>query len=196
MRIRRIVFGIALVALCVTPVVAQASQAGQTLMSELHIPLEKWWKSTDDRLIVDTENNIGYIVKRSGVFTSFKVVTGQNRTVHYIGRTYRASTPARDWVAVSKINKGDKTTYGRRGLFIRLAYNNEDTPYGIHSHKSVEEMLARDDRYASMGCIIVSEEILALIESTFDLNGGTLQVTTIRALPLSLASASALTAAQ
>ncbi len=165
-------------------------------MTELHIPLEDWWTSTDDEFIVDTENNIGYILKRSGVYTSFKVATGQNRVVHYIGRTYRASTPARDWLAVSKVNKGDKTTYGKRGLFIRLSYKDEDTAYGIHSHRSAEEMLARDDRYASMGCIIVSEDILSLLESTFDLNGGKMKVTTVRGLPLSLASASALTVAQ
>ncbi len=142
---------------------------------ETHI--DQWQSEKGDSLLVDTDANIGYLVHANGGFTSFPVVTGQERIVHYIGRTYNAKTPNRRWVSESIQEKGKSVTFGR-GTFLRLSYEGEGTPYGIHSHAYADTMLSRQMRYGSMGCIIVSKEILDIIIQTFTLNGHHLDVVT------------------
>jgi len=160
---------------------AYAHGEGRTLMDRRHIALSEWWQTVDDRMIVDVRNNMGYLVKRTGQYTSFKVVTGRRSVVRYIGRTYVASTPLKEWVARPAEIKDDLTTFGPRGIFYRLFSDGGDerTAYGIHSHRSAEEMLARNERFASMGCVIVAENIVDVIGKTIYMNGGGLQVVTV-----------------
>ena len=137
-------------------------------------------------MIVDTDENIGYLIHRDGGYTSFPVATGQKRVVRYIGRTYDARTPSRTWQALSQQIKGDRITFGKLGRFLRLSSIDvdemEETPYGIHSHASIEKMLAREDRYRSMGCILVSEPVLNTIIATFDTNEQKMDVVTVNGL--------------
>ena len=134
-----------------------------------------------DAFIVDTKNNVGYLVHEDGGYTSFLVATGQRRVVHYIGRTYNAQTPARSWTVNSSEIKSDRITFGRQGRFLRLTNNKDDldTPYGIHSHAYVDKMLAGIDRYRSMGCIIVADTVLDNIIATFEMNDEKLNVVTL-----------------
>lgn len=132
-----------------------------------------------DALIVDTKENIGFLVHRNGGYMTFDVVTGQQRVVHYIGRTYNARTPHRFWRVLDKEVKSDRTTFGPEGLFLRLFDEDGKTAYGIHGHRSADEMLALEKRYRSMGCIIVSQRILNIIEATYEGNGGRLDVLTV-----------------
>jgi hypothetical protein len=152
--------------------------------------IAEWQPEAGDVFIVDTKENTGTLLHPDGIRTSFRVVTGQRNTVRYIGRVYDARTPARSWTALSKEMKGDRTTFGKDGVFLRLTNNNtdEETPYGIHTHRSADKMLAEDYRYRSMGCIIVSEEILSIIESTFALNGNMLPVLTTNGLNQDIAT--------
>lgn len=138
-----------------------------------------WQPSIGDQLIIDTKDNLGYLLHPSGQYLSFRLVTGQRRTVNYIGLTYNAATPEKDWIAKSHHVKGDRITYGPSGRFIRL-YENGDiyTHYGIHTHAYGDEYLASDNRYRSMGCIIVSEDMFDLIERTYLFNGKHLRVAT------------------
>lgn len=130
-----------------------------------------------DHFLVDTEENLGYLIHPDGSWTSFIVATGQRRIVWYIGRVYNATTPEREWV-MQEINfKGPSVTFGN-GLFMRLYFEGETTPYGIHGHRYSNTILARDERFASMGCIIVSDEILELLRLTYAVNDGRLKVTT------------------
>ncbi len=149
-------------------------------------PFALWQAKQGDTLLVDTEANIGYLLHEDGRFASFPVATGQKRVVRYIGRTYNAATPASDWQAMSQEIKGDRITFGKLGRFLRLYKNegteSERTPYGIHSHASIEKMLASMDRYRSMGCILVSEDVLDVILETFTLNEENLSVRTIHGL--------------
>jgi len=145
-----------------------------------------WEPERGDTLIINTEANLGYLVHPDGTLIAFRVATGQRRTVRYIGLTYNATTPVGSWVAKSLHTKGDRITYGPRGLFLRFYKNGEEfTHYGIHAHRDSEEMLGRDtaDRFASMGCIIVSERILDLLLKTHELSGKTLRVETILGFP-------------
>ena len=146
-------------------------------LPEVHV--SAWQPEVGDRFVVDTKENIGYLVHQDGVYTSFPVLTGQRRTVHYIGRTYNAATPVGRWKATETEYKGRSTTFGETGLFIRLFKDGEErTAYGIHSHLQFQLMLDQGNRFRSMGCVLVSEEILALIKKTQETNGGTLDVAT------------------
>lgn len=142
--------------------------------------LEQWVPAARDQMIVDTKNNVGYLVHESGESLSFPVATGQKRTVRYIGRVYNAKTPDRQWIAKTQEVKGDHVTFGPRGIFLRLFMDGGDTEtaYGIHGHRDSAVMLAGDDRYRSMGCILVSEEMLTVILQELELSGGFFPVTT------------------
>lgn len=156
----------------------------QTVRAESIMPgdslsLVDWTPRSGDRFIADTKENIGYLLHDDGAYISFRIATGQKRVVRYIGRVYDARTPERHWEARTKHIKGDRITFGPEGTFLRLFIDNEQTPYGIHSHRSIGTMLADADRYKSMGCILVSKEILDIIVQTYELNGNNLPVRTL-----------------
>lgn len=143
------------------------------------IPLDRFVPEVGDALVVNTRENIGYLIHSDGVFTSFPAATGQRRVVRYIGRTYDATTPEREWVVSSLEYKlYDRVTYGPTGRFLRLSSGGERTSYGIHGHRDAATMLAENLRFRSMGCIIVSEEALDLLEREFALNGNAFRVVT------------------
>lgn len=170
------------------------------MLEQRYIEPRNWFWTVDDEVIFDVEANMGYILKRTGQYTSFKIASGQKRVVRYIGRTYAANTPLREWTVLSKDIKGDTVTFGKRGIFLRLYVAKREgftedsyrktiadkeyfgTPYGIHSHRSYAEMLAResDERYASMGCVIVDEETLDLLTGLYERNGELLKVRTMK----------------
>lgn len=150
----------------------------------VHVTQENWRPQTGDTLFVDTKENEGYLIHSNGQFTVFPVVTGQRRNVYYIGRYYDATTPTWQWSVKSQHIKGDRVTFGETGKFLRLYKNGEErTAYGIHGHRDSAAMLVEEDRYRSMGCIIVSEEILNAIERTYELSNGNLTVITQYGIP-------------
>lgn len=163
------------------------AKAASILPSEMPpIEFSEWQPTEGDSFLVDTDRNVGYLLHLDGGYTTFPVATGQRRTVRYIGRTYNATTPTASWQALSEEKKGDRITFGKLGRFLRL-YNTEDgaperTLYGIHSHASIEKMLASADRYRSMGCILVSESVLDRMIETFRINDGVLTVRTVENL--------------
>lgn len=139
-----------------------------------------WQPKIGDYLLVDTAENIGYLVHaENGERLAFPLVTGQKRWVYYIGRYYFAATPEQEWEVQSLDTLGDRYTFGPEGRFLRLFKAGERrTSYGIHSHKQIETMLAQAERYKSMGCILVSEAMMDLLEETFLLNGESLKTIT------------------
>lgn len=140
---------------------------------------EGWVPHLNDRMLVDVQQNIGYLVHVDGRSLAFPVATGQRRTVRFIGMTYYAGTPERSWSVKSIDLKDDHTTFGPTGRFLRLYTDDgSSTNYGIHSHSSADEFLESGNRYRSMGCIIVSEQMLNIIEQTYMLNGGSLRLLT------------------
>ena len=144
------------------------------------IPLSDWTSQVGDHFIVDTAENRGYLLRAdNSLYTEFPVITGQKRIVTYISRTYNAETPNWHWVVKSKHIKGDRTTFGPTGRFLRLYKDGEDyTSYGIHEHRSEVRMFGEVDRYQSMGCIIVQSAVLDVVERTYELNGEMLDVVT------------------
>ncbi len=146
------------------------------------IAMNTWQYEQGDGLIVDTKNNTGYLFHEDGRYISFPVVTGQRRRVYYIGRSYFAATPNRQWNGKSLEIKGDRVTFGPSGKFLRLFSEQERTLYGIHTHRDEDIMFQEDEpitRYRSMGCIIVQKNIMDLIEITFHGNEERLNVITL-----------------
>ena len=147
----------------------------------------------NDRFIADTKNNIGYIVHEDGQYTSFPVGSGRRGVVRYIGITYNATTPVKRWTVESlDIKKGDRATFGNTGRFLRL-YTKEwgRTAYGIHATSNIDELLSWTDRFQSMGCVLVSDAVLDILEQTYYLNGETLDVATTYGMEESLLTAQA-----
>lgn len=141
-------------------------------------PLEQWQTMPGDAFLVDTDANIGYLVHKDGGYTSFVVATGQRKVVYYAGMKYDATTPTIRWTVKRKDIQTDKITFGDHGKFLRLFDENGETKYGIHSHAYIRKILASTDRYKSMGCVLVSDEVLEIIEETYTKNGNTLDVLT------------------
>lgn len=147
------------------------------------VTLDAWVPTQGDRMVVDTKENVGYLIHENGDFVSFPVLTGQRRVVHYIGRTYNAATPEKVWTVTNIETKGRSMTFGEKGTFLRLWDNGERTAYGIHSHLTFQKMLGEGDRYRSMGCVLVSEEILNVIVATFTVNNERIDVVTSYGIP-------------
>jgi hypothetical protein len=156
-----------------------------------------WEPKLADRAVVDVSGSIVYLVHADGSSHALQALTGQRRIVAYDGIVYNAATPEREWEIRSDglERKGRSVTFGE-GRFFRLSWpghedprrGDESTAYGFHSHLSFQKML--DDKlekkgwdkkgtgHRSMGCILLSEDDLTLIENTWHENGGILQVTT------------------
>lgn len=159
--------------------VLAASAFQSSDIAKLHTQAEQWVPAAGDELLIDTKDNIGFLMHKDGAFISFPVVTGQRRNVWYIGRYYYGATPAWDWEIGGMDTKGDRVTFGPTGRFLRLfKEGDERTAYGIHGHRDAEEMLAEEERFRSMGCVIVSESILDILEQTYAAGGSRLAVKT------------------
>lgn len=156
----------------------QSVQA-QSIMPGDSQSLIDWVPEATDVFVADTKMNVGYLFHTDGSYMSFLIATGQKRVVRYIGRVYDARTPERRWTVKQKQVKGDRITFGPEGTFLRLFTDDEQTPYGIHSHRSIKAMLEDSERYKSMGCILVSKEILDIIVSTYEINNAELPVRTV-----------------
>lgn len=154
--------------------------ASAPVLTSPYVQPGAWIPETGDRLIIDVRDNRGYLIGTDGFYTSFPVGTGQRRTVRYIGKVYNAATPSARWTIRSlEYKQGDRATYGNTGRFFRLEHERWGrTQYGIHATSNIADILAMNVRYASMGCILVSDEILTILEKTFALNESALQVIT------------------
>jgi hypothetical protein len=131
-----------------------------------------------DRIVVDTKENEGYLIHADGRFLAFPVATGQRRNVCYIGRCYNAKTPEKTWQIMARTIKGDRTTFGPSGRFLRLFDDDEQTAYGFHEYKYEDRMFDDQPRFKSMGCIIVKQEIMDILDRTFAVNEGVIDVVT------------------
>lgn len=142
------------------------------------VVLTEWNVEMGDRLVVDTRENRGYVIHTDGRFAEFPVATGQRRIVCYIGRCYNATTPERSWQVQSKVIKSNRITFGPSGRFLRLVFKGEETAYGIHEYGYEDRMFDDQPRFKSMGCIIVKKAVMDILDKTFSMNEGNIDVTT------------------
>lgn len=138
---------------------------------------------TGIHFLVDTKENMGYIINDKGQYALIKVATGQNKVVHYLGQTYNALTPSEHWTAKTFHTQSDRITFGPKGKFLRLYRDGtEYTAYGIHSYAYIKDFLKEDDRYRSMGCVLVDDDVMEYLVDAFKKNGNKLEVVTVHGL--------------
>lgn len=141
---------------------------------------QEWESHPGDELIVDVKNNMGYLVRDGeATYLPFMVATGQKRTVNYLGMQYFAATPIGTWIAKERKIQSDRITFGKSGRFLRLFRGGtEHSYYGIHSFRYVDDWFESGYRYRSLGCVVVTEDIMTIIENSYVANGNQLRVTT------------------
>lgn len=163
---------------------AEYVSVAQQQANFFELSVDQWQPVSGDEFLADTKDNVGYLIHTNGDYLSFPIATGQHRKVHYMGKTYDAATPVDHWTVLSKKVQSDRVTFGPDGLFLRLykGDSEEYTSYGIHTHQYISKMLADDMRYRSMGCILVSKDILDIVEKTFEVSNDRLPVTTVYGL--------------
>lgn len=147
--------------------------------------IESWIPQKGDIFEVNVQTNIGHLYHPDGATLEFEVVTGVREVVRYAGMRYFAATPATEWIAQNMQIKKDRMTFGKSGRFIRLYRDNgaQYTAYGIHGFGRENSMFNVQGRYGSMGCIIVRERMMDLIQKTLEINDGKLPVRTFPDLP-------------
>lgn len=142
-----------------------------------YVGITRFQPSKGDYVLADTKYNVGYIFNDvTGFFTSFPILSGQKRKVCYGGSCYHAATPERTWYVKEKNIQTDRYTFGETGEFLRLYYKGDHTKYGIHGVQYFEDMVNSDNRYRSMGCILVADDVLDLIEESYLANENNLKV--------------------
>lgn len=138
----------------------------------------EWQPQVGDEFVVDVANNMGYLLHQAeATYFSFPVATGQQRWIRYLGMTYFGATREGTWVVKERNMKSAKSMFGN-GRFLRLYRDGKYSHYGIHSYWDAPAWMEDEDRYKSLGCIVVTEDILDIIEQTYFLNGNELKVTT------------------
>jgi hypothetical protein len=127
--------------------------------------------SSGDYFLVDIENALGYLVNETSRFyTVFPIMTGAKRT----------PTPVKDWVVLEENIKSDRITFDESGEFFRMFLNDgaTRTGYGIHGYAYFDFEIANGRKFLSLGCVLVSDANLDLIEESFIANGNRLNVMT------------------
>ena len=145
-----------------------------------YFPTKNFVSSQGDSFKADVANGLGYLVNfESQKFTVFPILSGQRRHLCYIGRCYYGATPEQEWTVKEMNIQYDRITFSESGKFLRLYSNGETrTSYGIHGHAYFDSMIQKDTKFQSMGCILVSDEILDMIEASFHANENSLKVLT------------------
>ena len=155
------IFSIAVAVLCLWILTSNA------YASEAPAP---WEPAKGDLMVVDTTSNMGYLVREDlseGI--SFQVATGIQRNLNYVGKSYYAATPSDQWKVKELDYQIPGYTFGKEGTFLRLYNDDKRTHYGIHTILD-QDWLFSGERYKSWGCILVSNEMLSLLEEEFRLN--------------------------
>lgn len=136
--------------------------------------------SEGDYLLADVKKGTGYLINNeSGRFTAFPLLSGQHRYVYYIGRYYYAATPEQKWVVKEMNIQHDRITFSESGRFLRLYADGETyTSYGIHGHAYFETMIEQDSKFQSMGCLLVSDEVMDVLVESFYANEDGMRVLT------------------
>lgn len=153
-------------------------------IADIYIPWTKvenkeYQASSGDYLTVYIPTGMAYLANdTTKTYTEFRILSGQPRYVHYIGRYYFAATPEQEWEIKSMDTKKDRVTFGKTGRFFRLYENGDATPYGIHGLKNSAKLIEQGKIYASMGCVIIPEEILDFIDSSYKIDNKNMKVFT------------------
>jgi hypothetical protein len=135
------------------------------------------------RFVVDIKNNMGHLMHVDGSVASFRVATGREEWVNYLDKYYFAQTPVMKstvtQIETQPDSPSNRVTYSEDLKFLRIRGH-----YGIHHYLYLDDILEKDieGRYFSMGCVLVTLEVLDVLEKIYELNGGMLEVETVYGL--------------
>ncbi len=126
--------------------------------------------SEGDRFLVDINNALGYLINyENKSYTVFPIMTGAGRT----------PTPEKEWVILEENIQPNRIIFAESGEFFRMYANGETrTGYGVHGYAYFAEEMVKGTKFLSLGCVLVADNVLDLIEESFIANGNTLQMRT------------------
>ncbi|MBD3330514.1 hypothetical protein GF354_03205 [Candidatus Peregrinibacteria bacterium] len=118
--------------------------------------------SYGDEFIVDIENGEGYLINYyTKTFTKFPLMTG----------TTYAPTPVSEWIVKEKNIQGNRVVFSDSGEFFRMYKNGiTRTGYGIHGYKYFKREIENGRKFLSLGCVLVADDVLDVIEESFYAN--------------------------
>jgi hypothetical protein len=152
-------------------------EAGAKPKSEwVGLTYNEYTPSFGDYFMVDVANGLGYLMNDSTKFyTSFPLMTGASGT----------PTPYKEWVVLEKNIQSNRVIFAESGEFFRMFENGtRRTSYGIHGYGYFEEEIANGRKFLSLGCILVADDVLDLIERSYIENGNMLNVSTRESIDL------------
>lgn len=156
-----------------------ASSAGAKVFVD-RVELAKVWSQVSydeyipakgDYFLVDIEKAVGYLLNDIGqTYTSFPIMTGSKRT----------PTPEKDWVVLQKNIQPNRVVFAESGEFFRMFLDEGKTftHYGIHGYGFFEEEIEKGTKFLSLGCVLVADDVLDLIEESYLANGESLNIST------------------
>lgn len=143
------------------------------------VELSEYVASKGDYVMADLKNSTGYLLNdETKTYASFPLLSGQKRKVYYLGRSYFAATPEQTWIVRELAIQSDRITFAKSGEFLRLYDGEKRTSYGIHGHKYFDVMMARENKYVSMGCMLVADDVLDIIQNSFEADEKEMKVIT------------------
>jgi len=134
--------------------------------------------SYGDYFMVDIENGIGYLANDfTRRMTVFPVMTGAKRT----------PTPEKEWLVLEKNIQSDRITFSKSGEFFRMYLDEGEkrTSYGIHGYAYFAKEIKNGRKFLSLGCVLVSDDVLDVIEESFLADNEKMRISTQAEIKLS-----------
>lgn len=145
------------------------------------VTLSTFEAGSGDYMVADIERSVGYLVSTEHhEIMPFVLLSGQKRFKGRFGGVTYEGTPEIDWVVRQMDVKGDRVTFGDTGRFFRMFDGESRTAYGIHSHKYFQYMSDSDNYFRSLGCLLVSDDVLDVIQKSFEANDNILNLKTTK----------------
>jgi hypothetical protein len=137
---------------------------------------DEFTPSFGDYFMVDVTNGFGYLINDSKKsYTVFPVMTGAKRT----------PTPYKEWVVLQKSIQSNRVVFSKSGEFFRMYENGtKRTSYGIHGYAYFKDEIGKGRKFLSLGCIMVADDVLDIIEESYIANGNSLKVSTRESIDL------------
>jgi hypothetical protein len=142
-----------------------------------HKSLTKFEPSVGDYFLVDINNGIGYLINdENKTYLIFPVMTG----------SLRAPTPEKEWVVKEKNIQPNRIIFSESGEFLRMYMDGETrTGYGIHGYAYFEKEIKEGTKFLSLGCVLVADDVLDVIEESYLANGESLKMSTVKEVNIS-----------
>lgn len=140
------------------------------LIQWIRFDYKEFTPSVGDYFLVDVSNAVGYLINDgSRYYTDFPIMTGSLST----------PTPYKEWVVLDKNIQRNRVTFSESGEFFRMYIDGKTrTSYGIHGYAYFNDEIEKGRKFLSLGCVLVADDVLDLLEESYILNNNSLRVST------------------